>query len=274
MHRHVEADRRRHAGDLHFLAEDVELDRGPILATPLGRPARHGPALGVQAFVGGDDVVLRQFAAFDDFAADGQRDLVLEERAHFGAEGVFLGAEAQVHRRSPRVIGALKCSPGRSAIGDVGSRESGVGKIQRSAFTDDDHIAPSPCFPDVAPGAQRFGITWEHGMAGGSSAPLRMTAAAPIEPLFQAAQSRLSHALGRETVGKATSPCIPRTGTDPPQTARRGGLVDRLADNSSRQRAFSVVDDGDVAFFQAAAEGDHFAVDPAVGDDGFAGVDG
>ena len=107
VHGGIEGNRRRHAVELHLLEEDVLLDRSPIAAAPFLRPVVDGPALAVQRLLGRDHIRLGELAALDQLRADFERDLGLEERPHFLAEGVLFGAEAQVHGR---LLGRLSFS--------------------------------------------------------------------------------------------------------------------------------------------------------------------
>ena len=97
----VEAEGRRHAGLLHLVLVDIHLHRRPILAAPLLGPVRHRQAGGVQDALRRHLVVAGDVLAALHLLADALRDLGGEELAHLGAEGAFLGGEAQVHVRPP-----------------------------------------------------------------------------------------------------------------------------------------------------------------------------
>src|SRR5205814_1227263 len=82
---------------LHLLLEDIELHRAPARAAVFRGPMRHRPASSVEDALPGDDVVLDVADALRGLLADAVREVLLEERAHFLAERVFLGREAKVH---------------------------------------------------------------------------------------------------------------------------------------------------------------------------------
>src|SRR5690606_8351604 len=60
-------------------------------------PMRNGPSLGVEDARPRDEVVLVHVLAVDQLAADVLGKVLLQERAHFIAEGQFLSGVSKVH---------------------------------------------------------------------------------------------------------------------------------------------------------------------------------
>jgi hypothetical protein len=113
-HAHVESQRVRRGGELHFFLEDVLLDGRPAGAAPFDGPVRDRPAFGVEDALPSDDVVLGRSLPEFRLAADVVRERLAKERPYFIAECQLFRRESQVH--DPLLISLFVCSGGMDRL--------------------------------------------------------------------------------------------------------------------------------------------------------------